>query len=738
MISLFTVTDSRFCPQSNKIPPKSAKKSLPIVNFRGYPIIIEHLLENQHAQLTDGLKAILYSKEPDISLENLFQIVDNLNDTEHRERLFQLLTDVIEGYLNNEKFALLNKSRDGVVFCHLLALWRSYSQKVIIIKNVYIKYDRCCQNGLKYNAVQMVCTELFKNIIILEQTLKNRIVSQLLLTINESRQGNVLDKNEIDTIISILLQMDIYKDVFENRYLLESKNYFLEQSVLVKSKSVEEFLKQTNKCISTEARREYLPEESNEKVLKIIYEEMVANNLDYILDKGFESLMDSSHTDVLAILYDLCKNVPHGVEIIADHFQKYILLKCTTIVVRTTEKSMIQEIIEFKDKLEAVIATSFGENRLFSELLRTVFTKVINTKGCEPAQNLAKYLDSKLRSKYLNENALENILKKVMVIFRYIQEKDVFEAYYRKDLARRLIFGKSTSQDEERSVISKLKVECGEYFTAKMEGMFRDVNVSRDINADFKQYLSNVHPNLAHSDISVMVLTNSFWTSSTGNHQLVVPADLLRYQSIFRKYYCFTHNGRKLDWQSNLAHCIVRASFANSVKELQVSLFQTIVLLLFNDHDTLTTSRIQELTKIDPSELKIVLRSLSWGKTKILIKDFDENAIAPTDSFTFNRNFSDKLFRIKINQLQMKESIEEQKVTEKNILVDRQFQMDAAIVRILKRKRIISHNELVAEVYNVMNLPVAPQDLKKRIELLIDREYIKRDSDNTAMYTYIA
>jgi cullin-4 len=44
-----------------------------------------------------------------------------------------------------------------------------------------------------------------------------------------------------------------------------------------------------------------------------------------------------------------------------------------------------------------------------------------------------------------------------MQIFRYINGKDVFEAFYRKDLAKRLLLGKSVSIDAEKLMISKLK-----------------------------------------------------------------------------------------------------------------------------------------------------------------------------------------------------------------------------------------------------------------------------------------
>lgn len=63
----------------------------------------------------------------------------------------------------------------------------------------------------------------------------------------------------------------------------------------------------------------------------------------------------------------------------------------------------------------------------------------------------------------------------------------MFEAFYKKDLAKRLLVGKSASVDAEKSMLSKLKQECGGAFTSKLEGMFKDMELSKDIMLQFKQ-----------------------------------------------------------------------------------------------------------------------------------------------------------------------------------------------------------------------------------------------------------
>lgn len=58
----------------------------------------------------------------------------------------------------------------------------------------------------------------------------------------------------------------------------------------------------------------------------------------------------------------------------------------------------------------------------------------------------------------MSEQEIEAVLDKTMVLFRFLQEKDVFERYYKQHLAKRLLLNKSVSDDSEKNMISKLKV----------------------------------------------------------------------------------------------------------------------------------------------------------------------------------------------------------------------------------------------------------------------------------------
>ena len=65
----------------------------------------------------------------------------------------------------------------------------------------------------------------------------------------------------------------------------------------------------------------------------------------------------------------------------------------------------------------------------------------------------------------------------------------MFEKYYKQHLAKRLLGGRTVSDDAERCFILKLKTECGYQFTSKIEGMFTDMRTSRDLMESFKGML---------------------------------------------------------------------------------------------------------------------------------------------------------------------------------------------------------------------------------------------------------
>jgi len=257
----------------------------------------------------------------------------------------------------------------------------------------------------------------------------------------------------------------------------------------------------------------------------------------------------------------------------------------------------------------------------FINTLKEAFEIFINRRHNKPAELIARFLDGVLKSGSKKvapaDGDVEQLIDRVLVLFRFVQGKDVFEAFYKRDLAKRLLLRRSASIDGERQVLTKLRAECGAGFTSKLDGMFKDMEISADLAQTFKN--SSFFERLNGIDLSVDVLTHGFWPLYP-DIPLIIPRELSQCQTVFEEFHRSKHSGRTLKWQNVLGHCLLKAHFPKSNHELHVSLLQAIILLCFNDVDTLSYGQIKEKIGLEENELKRTLQSLACGKYRVLAK----------------------------------------------------------------------------------------------------------------------
>jgi len=187
----------------------------------------------------------------------------------------------------------------------------------------------------------------------------------------------------------------------------------------------------------------------------------------------------------------------------------------------------------------------------------------------------------------------------------------------------------------------------------------------------------------------------------------------------------------------------VRVTFNAKTHELNVSTYALVVLLLFenvDEGDILTYEEIKNATAIGDPELQRQLQSLACAKFKILKKHPAGRDVHPDDSFSFNHEFTCPMQRIKISTIASKvENTEQRKETMEKVDEERKHQVDACIVRIMKDRKVLPHNELINEVTRQLatRFQPSPLQIKKRIEALIERDYLDRGEDKKS-YTYQA
>uniref|UniRef100_A0A8K9X0A9 Cullin-4B n=1 Tax=Oncorhynchus mykiss TaxID=8022 RepID=A0A8K9X0A9_ONCMY len=678
-------------------------------------------------------------------LSPLFQAVENLCSYKVSPTLYKQLRQVCEDHVQ----AQIHQFREYPLHCVLSFLkrmnrcWQDHCRQTIMIRSIFLFLDRTyvLQNSL-LPSIWDTGLELFRNHIVSDGAVQKRTVDGILEQIERERNGETVDRSLLRSLLGMLSDLQVYKESFEERFLMETDRlYAAEGQRLMQERDVPEYLHHVARRLEEENDRviSYLDQSTQKPLISNVEKQLLGEHMTAILQKGLSILLDGNRVMELALLYQLFSKVKGGLPTLLQHWRDYIKSFGGEIVgTPEKDKDMVQDLLDFKDKMDNVAQGCFNRNESFINAMKEAFEAFINNRPNKPAELIAKYVDCKLRAgnKEATEEEMERILDKIMIIFRFIHGKDVFEAFYKKDLAKRLLVGKSASVDAEKSMLSKLKHECGAAFTSKLEGMFKDMELSKDVMIQFKQYTQN-QSEPSQLELTVNILTMGYWPSYTPM-EVHLPPEMVKLQEVFKLFYLGKHSGRKLQWQPTLGHAVLKTEFKEGKKELQVSLFQTLVLLMFNEGEEFSVEEIKSATGIEEGELRRTLQSLACGKARVLNKSPRGKDIEDGDRFNFNNDFRHKLFRIKINQIQMKETVEEQVSTTERVFQDRQYQIDAAVVRIMKMRKTLGHNLLVSELYNQLKFPVKPGDLKKRIESLIDRDYMERDKESPNQYHYVA
>jgi cullin 3 len=500
----------------------------------------------------------------------------------------------------------------------------------------------------------------------------------------------------------------------------------------------------------------------------------------------------------LALLYELVGRIDSERDLLKTRLREEVLRQGRALAATVTERvdgaagsafavEWVNAVVAYQRELTRVVQQSFGGDYGVEQAASVAIQGFVNAgKRGAPAltapapELLSVYMDHYIKlfsraSAAADDLLLDEFIARALAFLRFITDKDAFEAHYANHFAKRFLNTKAAARpakaaavDTEELVLSKLIEEMGASSLDKVMRMSRDVKLSRDITAEWKR------ASPAAVELELKVCNVADWPKlMTRDYQVEAfpwPAALRPAIGAFEDYWRTgkKNDNKSLHWSPKFGLMDLRITYPSPPKTYDINLLTyagTIMMLFapqsrrddgepvlaFAERRQLRYEEIRELTRIPEADLKRQLQSIAVApRLRLLIKVPMSKEVHPGDAFMLNDKFKAASAKVKVLTVALSKKREDRPAktdaddeaaeVAANIAEGRNLEISAAVVRIMKSRQRLSHNELISELVRQLHYRFVPLtiQIKQRIEDLIQKEYLKRDAADKAIYHYVA
>eukprot|EP01059_Diplonema_ambulator_P031149 TRINITY_DN564_c0_g1_i12.p1 TRINITY_DN564_c0_g1~~TRINITY_DN564_c0_g1_i12.p1 ORF type:complete len:740 (+),score=200.99 TRINITY_DN564_c0_g1_i12:88-2307(+) len=710
--------------------------------------------------LEDAIHEIYMQNPGKLSFQNLYTTGYHLVLHRHGEMLYAGVEGTLKKHVGEMARRVKEVSDDGFLMA-VVEKWQSHSTAVGMVRDILMYMDKNYAPKQKLSVPELGVA-VFGDIFLKDKEITARIKRLTTEIIEKERSGERPPERQllksVTTVMYEVSRRTVYEPLLEHHFIESSREYYIkEASETFQSLSTPEYFKNTFRRMAEERERveRCLADSTLPKILNVIKDQMLKQYATHLIERessGVRSMLESWRLPELSLTFKALQMI-NTTQLLLDIIKDYLVTTGSKYIQDPANNenpvALVEGVMKMREAYDELldhactVETAKGgqhRDRVFEKEIKQAFVLIVN-KNPRFAEYLSIAIDTKLRKKRTVEDEYDTYFDKVIILFQYLKDKDIFEKYHKGHLARRLLIKGSACEEGELCFITKLKTEAGHQFTTKIEGMFNDMTVSK---GNMDAFSEHVGPR-AGVDISVHVLTTGFWPFTNAvSEALPLPPPVEALREKFHDFYLASHSGRRLTWLYHMGTAEVKCFFNGRKYEANVHTLQMLILNLFNQRDSMTLGAIHEQTLIPMQELKKQILSLSINTKvyqRLLIKDcpgakgMDEETV-----LSVNQDFSSRHMKFKVSAVLLKETDEQAQETRAKIGDDRKWQLDAVIVRVMKSRKVIDHRELITEVVTLLQPRFAPspEDIKKRIESLIEREYIERSPDARTTYVYLA
>ncbi|RDW79613.1 hypothetical protein BP5796_01401 [Coleophoma crateriformis] len=686
------------------------------------------------------------------------------------EDLYQNLISYLNNYLK-DLVVESKKHSDEALLAFYIREWDRYTTAAKYVNHLFRYLNRHwvkreMEEGKK-NIYDVYTLHLVQWRITLFSEVHEKVMGAVLKMVEKQRHGETIEHNQIKSIVDSFVSLgldeadptkstlDVYRFNFERPFLEATKAFYQAESTqFVAENSIVEYMKKAEARLEEEEQRVtmYLHPDIILPLRKACNVALIADHSTLLRDE-FQVLLDNDRVEDMHRMYLLLARIADGLDPLRTKFEAHVrkaglasVSKVAADADKLEPKVYVDALLEVHAQYQSLVKKAFRDEPEFTRSLDNACKEFVNRNEiCKDSTSrspelLAKYSDSLLKKSAggAEESDVENTLTQLMIVFKYIEDKDVFQKFYGKFLARRLVNTNSSSDDAETSMISKLKEACGFEYTNKLQRMFQDIQISKDLNTGYKEFEAKLADGEYKGiDATYSILGTGMWPLAPPNTDFTPPPEITKAYERFQNFYSKKHNGRKLTWLWQLCKGEVKANYCKNSKvpyTFQVSTYQMAVLLLFNEKDSNSYDDIAKATQLTSDVLDSTMGI--FLKAKVLTMSPAEGKPAPGKTFNLNYDFKSKKIRVNLNIGVKSEQKQESDETHKTIEEDRKLLMQSAIVRIMKARKKMKHTNLVSECISQIRSRFIPKipDIKKCIDILLEKEYLERLDDDELGY----
>ena len=432
--------------------------------------------------------------------------------------------------------------------------------------------------------------------------------------------------------------------------------------------------------------------------------------------------------------------------------------------VECDSQRFVEALQQINDRLNQLLSQVFGGaspviDRPSEKAVRAVLDHIVVAHD-RCAEHFSAYIDRQLRA-HMDDTALTASCQMVMTLVKRLRDKDVFEWACTHHLSDRAQAGpRSLNLEQERLVLRLIRVECGETITTKMERMLEGLEKSEEAMVAFNA-ARHADPQRygTYADLHALTLASGSWPLSAGA-SLDLPPALRQCVDCFSTFYTAHYRGRRLNFLTRSGTVELRMVVNGKGHDLTLPTPLAAVLVLFPANESMSTASVANDLGVPECDVVSWVAALTRPvapKGESLLKYVNGTCgsvpgVTPNTNTVvqFNANFRSRNLRVKLlagwaaarpqGATAAGGATPTTASTPPELEDERMRHVDAAIVRIMKSRRVLKHADLIQQTIMMLQPRFLPTSgfIKRRIDLLITGEFLERASDNTPdVYRYL-